>query len=84
MPGRSRITATEEERVALRRLARSAHRVEADHARAILRTLDGQGAAAIAAPLGVHVSTVRTRRGRVAPDGLAALPPRLRRCQVTS
>jgi transposase len=76
MPGRSRITATDEERVALRRLARSAHRVEADHARAILRTLDGQGAAAIAAALGVHVSTVRTWRGRFARDGMAALQRR--------
>lgn len=76
MPGRSRITATDEERVALRRLARSAHRVEADHARAILRTLDGQGAAAIAAALGVHVSTVREWRGLFAEGGTASLQRR--------
>src|SRR5512145_3053285 len=76
MPGRSRITATDDERVALRRLARSAHRVEADHARAIRLTLDGQDAATIAAALGVHVSTVRTWRGRFARDGMAALQRR--------
>lgn len=63
MPGRSRITADDRERVALRALARSRHRGEADRARAILLTLEGRVADDIAAALGVHVSTVREWRG---------------------
>lgn len=73
MPGRSRITANAEERAALRLLARSSHRSEADHARAILLTLEGRRAADIAAALGVHVSTVREWRGLFAKGGVAAL-----------
>jgi transposase len=73
MPGRSKITADEQERSALRALARSARRSEADRARAILATLAGQRAAAIAVGLGVHVSTVREWRGRFLQGGIAAL-----------
>ena len=51
MPGRSKITADEEGHAALRALARSAQRSEADRARAILLTLAGQRAAEIAASL---------------------------------
>lgn len=73
MPGRSRLTADERERAALRALATSSHRGEADRARAILLTLDGRVAAAIAAALGVHVSTVREWRGLFARGRVAAL-----------
>jgi transposase-like protein len=73
MPGRSTITADEEGRTALRALARSARRGEADRARAILLTLAGQRAATIAAGLGVHVSTVREWRGLFRHGGVAAL-----------
>ena len=73
MPGRSKITADEEGRAALRALARSAQRSEADRARAILLTLAGQRATEIAASLGVHPSTVREWRGLFARGGAAAL-----------
>ena len=73
MPGRSKITADEQERSALRALARSARRSEADRARAILLTLAGRRAAEIAAGLGVHVGTVREWRGRFLRGGTAAL-----------
>jgi transposase len=73
MPGRSKITVREDDRAELRALARSAHRGEADRARAILMTLDGRKAADIAAALGAHVSTVRGWRGRFARGGAAAL-----------
>lgn len=73
MPGRSRIAADADQRAALRLLARSSRRTEADHARAILLTLEGRLAAEIAAALGVHVSTVREWRGLFAKDGVAAL-----------
>jgi transposase len=76
MAGRSRITADGDQRAALRRLARSRHRTEADHARAILLTLEGRRAAEIAAGLGVHVSTVREWRGLFAKGGVAALKRR--------
>ena len=73
MSGRSKVTTDEEGRSALRALARSARRSEADRARAILLTLAGQRAAEIAAGLGVHVSTVREWRGLFARGGVAAL-----------
>ena len=76
MPDRSKITADEEGHAALRALARSARRNEADRARAILLTLAGQSAAEIAASLGGHVSTVREWRGLCACSGTAALKPR--------
>lgn len=73
MSGRSKVTTDEEGRSALRALARSARRSEADRARAILLTLAGQRAAEIAAGLGVHGSTVREWRGLFARGGVAAL-----------
>jgi transposase len=76
MPGRSKITTNEEGHSALRALARSAQRSEADRARAILMTLAGQRAAEIAASLGVHPSTVREWRGLFARGGAAALERR--------
>lgn len=76
MVGRSKIRADGDERAALRLLARSGHRAEADRARAILLTLEGREAAGIAAALGVHVSTVREWRGLFAEGGTASLQRR--------
>ena len=73
MPGRSKLTADAAERAALRNLSQSEHRSEADRARAILLTLKGQRAEAIAAALGVHVSTVHNWRGYFAHGGVAGL-----------
>ncbi len=63
MPGKSKLTADAAERAALRALSKSEQRGEADRARAILLTLEGQRAGEIAAVLGVHISTVRNWRG---------------------
>src|SRR4051794_41525727 len=81
MPGKSKLTADAAEQAVLRDLSKSEHRGEADRARAILLTLEGRKAAAIAAVLGVHVSTVRNWRGYFAHGGGAgggggAPPPR--------
>jgi transposase-like protein len=76
MPGRSKITTDDEGRSALRVLARSTRRSEADRARAILMTLAGQRSAEIAASLGVQASTVREWRGLFRRSGVAALRPR--------
>jgi transposase len=73
MPGRSKLTATSEEQVALRALSKSAQRGEVDRARAILLTLDGRRADEIGTALGVHVSTVRNWRGLFAHGRVAAL-----------
>src|SRR3712207_8066124 len=73
MSGRSRVQATEAERQVLRQLARSSRRGEADRARAILHTLEGQRAEDIARSLGANVSTVREWRGLHARGGVAAL-----------
>src|SRR3954464_15775377 len=73
MPGKSKLTADAAERAALRGLSQSEHRGEADRARAILLTLEGRGAGAIAAALGVHVSTVHNWRGYFAHGGVAGL-----------
>jgi transposase len=73
MPGRSKVAADERERGALRALARSSQRGEADRARAILLTLGGRVATDIATALGVHVSTVREWRGLFARGRVAAL-----------
>ncbi len=76
MPGRSTLTVDDEGRFALRQLARSSQRGEADRARAILLTLAGQRAAEIAASLGMNASTVREWRGLFAKGGVAALKHR--------
>src|SRR5690242_21810225 len=73
MPGKSKLTADAAERAALRNLSKSEHRDEADRARAILLTLEGQRAEEIAAALGVHVSTVHNWRGYFAHSGVAGL-----------
>jgi transposase len=78
MPGKSKLTADAAERAALRNLSKSEHRDEADRARAILLTLEGQRAEEIAAALGVHVSTVHNWRGYFAHSGVAGLRRRPR------
>src|SRR4051794_28930571 len=78
MPGKSKLTADAAEQAVLRALSKSEHRGEADRARAILLTLEGRKAAAIAAVLGVHISTVRNWRGYFAYGGVAGLRRRPR------
>src|SRR5215218_6013653 len=78
MPGKSKLTADASEQATLRALSKSEHRGEADRARAILLTLEGRRAGAIAAVLGVHISTVRNWRGYFAHGGVAGLRRRQR------
>src|SRR3954452_16469218 len=78
MPGKSTLTADAAEQAALRALSKSEQRDEADRARAILLTLEGQKAEEIAAVLGVHVSTVRNWRGYFVHGGVAGLRRRPR------
>ena len=51
MPGKSKLTADAAEQAVLRDLSKSEHRGEADRARAILLTLEGRHAGAIAAAI---------------------------------
>src|SRR3954447_11617754 len=78
MPGKSTLTADAAEQAALRAPSKSEQRDEADRARAILLTLEGQKAEEIAAVLGVHVSTVRNWRGYFVHGGVAGLRRRPR------
>jgi transposase len=73
MAGRSPITATAEQEVALRRLASSRERGEADRARAILLTLSGWSSRRLAEAFGVREDTVRLWRSEFARGGVAAL-----------
>jgi transposase len=62
----------------LLRLSRSAVRSEADRARAVLWSLEGETSAAIAARLGVRAEQVRRWRSAVRSGGIAALRARPR------
>ena len=73
MAGRSPITATAEQEAALRRLALSRERGEADRARAILLTLSGWSSPRLAEAFGVREDTVRLWRSEFARGGVAAL-----------
>jgi transposase len=73
MAGKSPVTANEEQRVALRALAGSRDRGEADRARAVLLTLAGWTSPRIAAAFGVREDTVRLWRSDFASGGVAAL-----------
>jgi transposase len=66
------------QRAELGELARSPGRGEADRARALLWSLDGEGAAAIGARLGVRADRVRKWRQRFSRGGVAALRARPR------
>jgi transposase len=73
MAGKSPVTASEEEGKALRTLAHSRDRGEADRARAILLTLSGWTSLRIAEAFGVREDTVRLWRSDFARGGVEAL-----------
>ena len=73
MAGKSPVTATEEQKAALKVLAHGAGRAEADRARALLLTLDGWTSARIAQAFGVREDTVRLWRSDFARVGVDAL-----------
>ena len=73
MAGKSPVTATDEQKTALKTLASGADRAEADRARAILLTLDGWTSSRIAQAFGVREDTVRLWRSDFMRGGIAAL-----------
>jgi transposase len=73
MAGKSRVTASEEQHAALRMLAQSRDRGEADRARALLLTLSGWTSPRIAEAFGVREDTVRLWRSDFAHGGIEAL-----------
>src|SRR3954452_11439262 len=78
MGGRGGLAVDEAGRAELERLGRSAARREADRARAVLWSLDGETSATIAARLGVRAEQVRRWRSAVRSGGVAALRARPR------
>src|SRR3954468_3435198 len=76
------LTAGKAERAELDRLSRSAVRGEADRARAVLWSLDGETSAAIAARLGVRAEPGGRGRGAARGGGVAGLGPRPRRART--
>ena len=77
MAGRSPVTATEDQKTALKALAQGADRAEADRARALLLTLDGWTSARIAQAFGVREDTVRLWRSDFVRGGVDALRARI-------
>jgi hypothetical protein len=73
MAGKSLLAASEEQRVALRSLAESRDRGEADRARAVLLTLAGWTSPRIAEAFGVREDTVRLWRSDFVCGGVAAM-----------
>jgi len=73
MTGKSSLTASDEQRIALSALAGSRDRGEADRARAVLLTLAGWTSPEIAEAFGVREDTVRLWRSAFAAGGAAAL-----------
>ena len=73
MAGRSAVTATDEQKAALKALAGGADRAEADRARAILLTLDIWTSSRIAQAFGVREDTVRLWRSDFMHGGIDAL-----------
>lgn len=73
MAGKSPVTATDEQIVALKVLAGGADRAEADRARAILLTLGGWTSARIAEAFSVREDTVRLWRSEFMRGGINAL-----------
>src|SRR5438477_8975781 len=73
MAGKSPVTATDDQKVALKRLAGGADRAEADRARAILLTLGGWTSARIAEAFSVREDTVRLWRSEFMSGGIDAL-----------
>ena len=77
MAGRSRVTATAEQRSALAALANGPDRAQADRARAMLLTLSGWTSPRIAEAFGVKENTVRLWRSAFQADGPEALHARV-------
>jgi DNA-directed RNA polymerase specialized sigma24 family protein len=77
MAGKSPVTATDEQRMALRALAASSERAEADRARAIVLTLAGWSSARIAQAFGVREDTVRLWRSDFLQHGVEGLKRRI-------
>jgi len=77
MAGKSSVTASGEQRVALVALANSRDRGEADRARALLLTLAGWTSAKIAEAVGVREDTVRLWRSDFSNGDVAALKARV-------
>jgi len=73
MVGKSPVTATDEQKLALKVMAEGADRSEADRARAILLTLGGWTSARIAEAFGVREDTVRLWRSEFMVGGIDAL-----------
>ena len=73
MVGKSPVTATDEQRTALKVLAGGVARSEADRARAVLLTLDGWTSGRIAQAFGVREDTVRFWRSAFMRGGIDAL-----------
>jgi transposase len=73
MAGKSPVTASDEQRAALKALAASKDRGEADRARAILLTLKGWTSTRIAEVFCVREDTVRFWRGDFARGGVEAM-----------
>jgi transposase len=78
MGGRCVLAVDADGRAALERLGRSGVRGEADRARAVLWSLDGETSAATAARLGVRAEQVRRWRAAFRAGGAAALRSRPR------
>src|SRR5215212_8960731 len=78
MGGRGELAVDEAGRAELEHLGRSAARREADRARAVLWSLDGETSVTIAARLGVRAEQVRRWRSAVRSGGVAALRARPR------
>jgi len=73
MTGKSPVTATDDQWAALKLLAASADRAEADRARALLLTLGGWTSARIAEAFGVREDTVRLWRSQFMSGGVDSL-----------
>lgn len=73
MSDRCHLTATPQQRQELEALTRSAKRREADRARGVLWSLDGQTSAEIAQTVGVSAARVRGWRTKFKRGGVAAL-----------
>ena len=77
MAGKSPVTATDDQRAALKLMADSADRAQADRARAVLLTLGGWTSADIAEAFGVREDTVRLWRSEFMSGGVDALRTRV-------
>ena len=76
--GKCTLTASVEDRQALERLARSSDRREADRARSIVWSLEGQSGEMIGRRIGMRADGVRRLRHLFASGGVAALRARPR------